>query len=385
MTCPASTGPERNAASKPPAAVAFLNFRRQPPLSPENRLLQTSVLQRSAFDPAAAQDLDSSNVAGSHNAAPSVTEWLLHDDQVMRECFRHATEILRCATGVAMTAVMLLDSDHQHYRGEAGVVLPAIPRRNSLSERVIQNGGIFVVEDTALRSDVQECALVKFPPHVRFYAAVPIRLPDGAIVGALCAMDPQPRKIDDAQRTVLCRLGAMIENDLKLRTAAAVDPLTQLFNRRYTLESIHRRWQDARDGEGIGAAMIDIDWFKQYNDNYGHDAGDACLRSVSVVLQREAELHGMVAGRIGGEEFALLVGQTQRPAMNRVLERVRAGVERLAIEHRGSPFGRVTLSIGGSHTYRNSPRDNGYREAFMVADRALYRAKGGGRNCVLID
>jgi len=102
-------------------------------------------------------------------------------------------------------------------------------------------------------------------------------------------------------------------------------------------------------------------------------------------LQREAELHGMVAGRIGGEEFALLVGQTQRPAMNRVLERVRAGVERLAIEHRGSPFGRVTLSIGGSHTYRNSPRDNGYREAFMVADRALYRAKGGGRNCVLID
>jgi len=85
----------------------------------------------------------------------------------------------------------------------------------------------------------------------------------------------------------------------------------------------------------------------------------------------------MVAGRIGGEEFALLVGQTQRAAMSRVLERVHARVERLAVEHRGSPFGRVTLSIGGSHTYRSSPCDNGYRKAFVVAGRALYRAKEG--------
>ncbi|AOY92169.1 hypothetical protein BKK79_10510 [Cupriavidus sp. USMAA2-4] len=125
-----------------------------------------------------------------------------------------------------------------------------------------------------------------------------------------------------------------------------------------------------------------MDWFKQYNDAYTRPAGDTCLRQVSALLRDEAEKHQMVAGRVGGEEFALPVGAAQRPALGAVLESVRAGVERFAIAHRGSPYGRVTLSIGGSHTFRNGPCDRGYREAFVVADRALYRAKEAGRNRV---
>lgn len=323
--------------------------------------------------------------SASDNPAPSVTEWLLHDDQVMRECFRHAAEIIKVATGASLALVTLIDRNHQHYRGEAGLAVRPIPRHNSLCEYAIRSGGVFVVEDTMLRPEVQECMLVQEAPHARFYAAVPIRLPDGEVVGALAALDPQPRRLEPRQVDALRHLGAMIENDLKLRTAAAVDPLTQLFNRRHTLERIHRQWQDTRAGEGLGAVMIDVDWFKQYNDAYGHPAGDACLRQVSALLREEAEKHQMVAGRVGGEEFALLVGAAQRPALGAVLESVRAGVERFAIAHRGSPYGRVTLSIGGSHTLRNGPCDRGYREAFVVADRALYRAKEAGRNRVWIE
>ncbi|AOY94127.1 diguanylate cyclase [Cupriavidus sp. USMAA2-4] len=310
---------------------------------------------------------------------------MLHDDQVMRECFRHAAEIIKVATGASLALVTLIDRNHQHYRGEAGLAVRPIPRHNSLCEYAIRSGGVFVVEDTMLRPEVQECMLVQEAPHARFYAAVPIRLPDGEVVGALAALDPQPRRLEPRQVDALRHLGAMIENDLKLRTAAAVDPLTQLFNRRQTLERIHRQWQDTRAGEGLGAVMIDVDWFKQYNDAYGHPAGDACLRQVSALLREEAEKHQMVAGRVGGEEFALLVGAAQRPALGAVLESVRAGVERFAIAHRGSPYGRVTLSIGGSHTLRNGPCDRGYREAFVVADRALYRAKEAGRNRVWIE
>jgi diguanylate cyclase (GGDEF)-like protein len=316
------------------------------------------------------------------HAAPSVTEWLLHDDQVMRECFRHATEILKYMTGAAFTAVTLLDANHQHYCGEVGALPQLVPRASSLCDHALRSGSVFVVEDTHARNDVQQCALVRTPPHVRFYAAVPIRLPDGEPVGALCAMDPLPRRIRASEREVLRHLGGMIENDLRLRMASAVDPLTQLFNRRSTLESIHRRWQVAHDGDSLGAVMVDIDWFKQYNDTYGHPGGDACLRNVAAVLRDAADEHDMLAGRVGGEEFALLLSNVGRDAMSAVLERLRHAVERMGMEHRGSPLGTVTLSIGATHTLRNSPGDRGYREAFSAADRALYRAKELGRNRV---
>ncbi|WP_346777894.1 sensor domain-containing diguanylate cyclase [Paraburkholderia sp. Ac-20340] len=314
------------------------------------------------------------------HAEPSVVEWLLHDDQVMRECFGHATGILKFVTGAAYTAVTLLDASHQHFCGDLGALVTNTPRESSLSEHALRTGSVFVVEDTLERDDVQRCALVQYPPHVRFFAAVPIRLPDGEPIGALCAMDPQPRRMDDNARGVLRHLGEMIENDLRLRMASAVDPLTQLFNRRSTFESVHRRWQGARDGEGVGSVMVDIDWFKQYNDNYGHPAGDVCLRAVAQVLRDAADEHNMIAGRVGGEEFALFFTGIERAEMGLALERVRAGVERLAIEHRGSPLGVVTLSLGATHAWRNGSGDNGYREAFSAADHALYEAKDRGRN-----
>ncbi|WP_321888063.1 sensor domain-containing diguanylate cyclase [Paraburkholderia bannensis] len=316
------------------------------------------------------------------HAEPSVVEWLLHDDQVMRECFGHATGILKFVTGAAFTTVTLLDAAHQHFCGDLGTLVANTPRDSSLSEHALRNGGVFVVEDTRERADVQGCDLVQYPPHVRFFAGVPIRLPDGEPIGALCAMDPAPRRMDANARGVLRHLGEMIENDLRLRMASAVDPLTQLFNRRSTLESVHHRWQDTPDGEGVGSVMVDIDWFKQYNDTYGHPAGDGCLRAVAEVLREAAEEHNMIAGRVGGEEFALLLTGVERAELGFALERVRAGVERLGIEHRGSPLGVVTLSMGATHTWRNAPSDHGYRDAFCVADDALYEAKKDGRNCV---
>ena len=296
--------------------------------------------------------------SASDNPAPSVTEWLLHDDRVMRECFRHAAEIIKVATGASLALVTLIDRNHQHYRGEAGPAVRPIPRHNSLCEYAIRSGGVFVVEDTMLRPEVQECMLVQEAPHARFYAAVPIRLPDGEVVGALAALDPQPRRLEPRQWT-RCATG----RDDRERPEAA---------HRGRRRSAHAALQPPPDAgahpppvagharrRGLGAVMIDVDWFKQYNDAYGHSAGDACLRQVSALLREEAEKHQMVAGRVGGEEFALLVGAAQRPALGAVLESVRAGVERFAIAHRGSPYGRVTLSIGGSHTLRNGPCDRG--------------------------
>ncbi len=314
-----------------------------------------------------------------------ILEWLLHDDQVMRECFGHATAILKSVTQATISAVLLLDAEHQHYRAEVGLSVLPIPRRQSLCNYAVQADDLFIVADTLADARFVDCRLVTSAPFARSYAAIPLRGPDGDIVGALCAMDPQPARFSPAHAEVFRHLRAMIENDLRLRTATATDPLTSLFNRRYMLESIRRSWDGAADGTEMGAVMVDIDWFKQYNDTYGHQAGDACLRQVATELQSIAEAYKMIAGRLGGEEFGLSQCGLQRPTFEAALEKLRAGVASLAIQHRQSPAGIVTVSIGAAVTQRTGSTDLARQMTFASADRALYRAKAEGRNRVVMD
>ncbi|MFP3740116.1 GAF domain-containing protein, partial [Burkholderia sp. SIMBA_019] len=95
----------------------------------------------------------------------------------------------KTVTGASITAVLLLDAEHQHYRAEAGVVLHPVPRKQSLSNYVIESDQLFVVEDTRGDPRFTQCLLVSNAPFVRFYAAIPLHAPGGERVGALCAMD----------------------------------------------------------------------------------------------------------------------------------------------------------------------------------------------------
>lgn len=302
----------------------------------------------------------------------------------MRECFQHAAAVVKNVTGTSIAAVTLLDAEHQHYRAEVGMSIQPVLRKQSLCDYAVQGDDLFIVEDARADPRFGECMLVRNAPFVRFYAAVPIRAPAGEVVGALCAMDSLPHRLTDAQRTVFSHLRAMIENDLRLRSATAIDPLTQLFNRRFMLESIRSKWHDAADGEDIHAVMVDVDWFKQYNDTYGHQAGDTCLREVASVLQSIADEHQMIAGRLGGEEFGLLLCGSPRLTLETALESLRQGVERLAIEHRGSSFGIVTVSVGAALARKRGRVESAPRESFAIADRALYVAKERGRNRVIV-
>ncbi|MGT2428682.1 hypothetical protein ACU4HD_08200 [Cupriavidus basilensis] len=97
-------------------------------------------------------------------AEPAVIEWLLHDDQVIRECFRHAAAILKSVTGASITAVTLLDKEHKHYRDEVGMWMSPVPRQQSLCDRAVQYDDLFVIEDTLTDPDLGECSLVSGPP-----------------------------------------------------------------------------------------------------------------------------------------------------------------------------------------------------------------------------
>ena len=125
--------------------------------------------------------------------------------------------------------------------------------------------------------------------------------------------------------------------------------------------------------------MIDADYFKAYNDCFGHLAGDRCLIRIAQLVQNTCNRAGDLLARFGGEEFVLLLPDTDCPGAIRVAERIQQAVERQAIPHpKAVVAGRVTLSIGIATLIpdgHNSPQD-----LIGIADAALYRAKSGGRN-----
>lgn len=176
---------------------------------------------------------------------------------------------------------------------------------------------------------------------------------------------------------------ALALSNLRLRESLVYrsvrDPLTGLFNRRHLEETLdlelHRA---ARRGEPVSALMFDIDHFKRFNDRYGHDAGDAVLRAVSGLVQRQVRA-GDVACRFGGEEFLLVQpGLAASDAPPRA-ETLREAVSGLELSHNGMALGNVTISVGVA-TYPEHAAD---RTALVKrADEALYRAKRGGRNRV---
>jgi len=136
-----------------------------------------------------------------------------------------------------------------------------------------------------------------------------------------------------------------------------------------------------RGGAPFAMILTDVDFFKKYNDRYGHVAGDACLRKVAGAIATGARRPADLAARYGGEEFALILPDTDLDGAMAVAELIRAAVAALAIEHADSASGRVTLSLGVVAGYPGSEPDHMACAWVEAADAALYEAKAAGRDC----
>jgi diguanylate cyclase (GGDEF)-like protein/PAS domain S-box-containing protein len=168
----------------------------------------------------------------------------------------------------------------------------------------------------------------------------------------------------------------------KLEALAVEDGLTGLANRRRFDQCLLEEWTRAyRDRSSLGLLMIDLDHFKAFNDAYGHPAGDACLRSVARILTAEARRPGDLAARYGGEEFAMLLPNTDAAGCTRIGERIRHAIRGVNIAHASNPpSGLVTASIGGAVCRPGFERSADPALLVDAADRALYLAKDGGRD-----
>ncbi len=168
--------------------------------------------------------------------------------------------------------------------------------------------------------------------------------------------------------------------EAKLRQLATTDTLTGCPNRRQFLDVASREFDRAeRYGRPLSVAMIDIDHFKEVNDRFGHDAGDAVLRAVGENLGRALRKSDM-AGRLGGEEFAILFVETPVAEAATVTERVSSAIREAVVQHDGTPIS-VTISAG----VVGRASGESVESALKRADAALYAAKEEGRNRVKVD
>lgn len=166
----------------------------------------------------------------------------------------------------------------------------------------------------------------------------------------------------------------------KLNALSTLDELTGVANRRGLEEYLAKEWRHAmREKEVLTLIMIDVDFFKLYNDTYGHQAGDECLKKVASVLADCVKRSADLTARYGGEEFAIVLRTTELQGARKIAESMRCNVEALAIPHAASTASSyVTVSMGIATM---TPRANSmYTTLISRADNALYKAKREGRN-----
>jgi diguanylate cyclase (GGDEF)-like protein len=313
-----------------------------------------------------------------------------------------------CGTPIA--AVSLVDTDRQWFKSRVGLAAPQTPRDVAFcAHTILEPDRFFVVPDAAADPRFSDNPLVAGEPGVRFYAGAALVTAGGEAVGALCVIDRVARQLTPHQEQALGALARQVMSQLELRRAVMdleeaaaergrymdrlqdyrlrleealaqlaeqnlTDPLTGARNRLALTERLeaeilrHRRY-----GTPLALAMIDVDRFKEYNDRFGHVAGDEVLREIVQLLLRSARTTDVIA-RFGGEEFAVVLPETTAEGAAAVAERLRE-----AVAGAPWPLTPVTISVGVAGV------EEGHREAeFLVAaaDRALYAAKEAGRNRV---
>jgi diguanylate cyclase (GGDEF)-like protein/PAS domain S-box-containing protein len=206
-----------------------------------------------------------------------------------------------------------------------------------------------------------------------YTSLTPILGNDGK-VDKIIAIDSDITKIKEAEEKLK-------EAYAQLEQIARIDALTEIPNRRIFEETVSAEWRRChRYKLPLSLIMIDIDNFKKYNDTYGHQKGDICLKTVGVILKYSLNRVGDLAARYGGEEFVVILSDTNKDGALKIAEEIRTRIESLKIPHKFGNNKIVTVSLGVATITPNEP-DN-YGKIIKIADSALYKSKENGRNRV---
>ena len=159
-----------------------------------------------------------------------------------------------------------------------------------------------------------------------------------------------------------------------------MDDLTGIANHRRFIEFFDLEWRRSqRNARPISIILVDVDFFKLYNDTYGHQAGDKCLKNIAETMDKIIKRPGDLVARYGGEEFVIVLSETSSEGAEIIAENLRIQIENLKIDHKKSSVAKhVTISLGCATVIPDQESNSSI--LIKAADEALYRSKKGGRN-----
>jgi diguanylate cyclase (GGDEF)-like protein len=314
--------------------------------------------------------------AGSEQDRLAVLERYDVLDTPPEEAFDRVTRLVRGIFGVSMSTVTLIDGHRQWFKSQQGMPGTETGRGSSICNVAIRFSRPLIIPDTHQDPRFADNPCVTGAPFIRSYAGVQLRSPEGHAIGTLCAMHDQPRTFDDGQIAILADLAKTVTSELELRMVATRDALTGALSRRALREEFSRAISLARRHKfELACIFFDVDHFKAVNDGHGHATGDMVLRACVAACRDELRTTDTI-GRLGGEEFAILLPHTGAKAALAVAEKIRSAVARCRVEGDQGAV-RVTASFGIAAL---DGSDVDVDQMLKRADTALYAAKDAGRN-----
>jgi diguanylate cyclase (GGDEF)-like protein len=295
-------------------------------------------------------------------------------DMPREETFDRIVQLARSIFDVPMAAITVIDGHRQWFKAVAGIDGTAQRREDSFCRHTLHAPEPLVVPDATLDTRFAANPSVTGAPHIRAYAGVQLRAADGHTIGTLCAMDTRPRQFDERELRILGELSDLAMSELDLRRRANRDVLTGAFSPGSFRELGERTIALAqRHHQQLALAEIDLDRFKAVNDGHGHAAGDSVLAAVAQALQGVLRKTDMI-GRLGGDQFAVLLPGADRETAAPIGEKIRQAVSELRI-----PFDDAVLSVTASVGLASlSPSVRDLSRLLARADAALHAAKLGG-------
>jgi diguanylate cyclase (GGDEF)-like protein len=291
--------------------------------------------------------------------------------------FDRIAELIKLIFDVEIGIVSMIDAHRQWYKSVIGLASSEASLDSTFCRYTLQLGRPVIVPDATKDDRFYNNPHVTDGPKIRFYAGAPITTQEGLVIGTVCAIDKNVREFGDRETAILTHLAAIVMRELELRREAATDVLTGASSRRAFKDEVKKHLSLAkRHVMPLSCIALDIDHFKRVNDTYGHAAGDQVLAGMVNALRTTLRQSDFI-GRVGGEEFAILLPQTELATAISVAEKLRLLVKELRFPGSNPPIA-VSASFGVSAMGGSDDIET----LLNRADHALYQAKRSGRDRV---
>jgi diguanylate cyclase (GGDEF)-like protein len=333
-------------------------------------------------------------------------------DTLPERVYDDLARVARALAGTQFAAVTLIDRDRQYLKARVGTDISSTPRSTAICDTAIRSPErALVIEDARADPRFADFATVAGPPYIRRYAGAPLVNPDGHALGTICVFDGERGQFSSdciealqalarqvitllelraRNRELHAALGAqreqqnqlaetqreLVNANIQLLREAREDALSGLKNRR-ALEDLEQRVDEGEfDRQRQYAVLeLDVDHFKRINDSHGHAVGDEVIRAIGDILRTHIRADDL-AFRLGGEEFGVFLPGGGVALALRLADRIRSA----CAAGEGLPF---PIKLSGGIATGSFKRDS-LNDAFERADRALYEAKLGGRDRVVV-